>query len=62
MKTINTNFIQAVLLIFTFLVFGVQNCHAEIIKANNFAILKNEVMMLASKDSIVLFDVDDVLI
>ena len=39
-----------------------QNSHAEIIKANNFAILKNEVMKSASKDSLVLFDVDDVLI
>lgn len=62
MKTINTNFIQAIFLIITFLVFGIQNCHAEIIKANNFAILKNEIIRLASKDSLVLFDVDDVLI
>lgn len=62
MKTININFIQIIFLIITFFVFRVQNSHAEIIKANNFAILKNEVMKSASKDSLVLFDVDDVLI
>lgn len=62
MKTINANFIQAIFLIITFFVFGVQNCYAEIIKANNFSILKNKVIRLASKHSLVLFDVDDVLI
>lgn len=61
-KVLKLSFIKITLLMVSFLAFGTQNCHAEIIKANNFSILKNEVIRLASKDSLVLFDVDDVLI
>ncbi|MEC8383068.1 MAG: DUF2608 domain-containing protein [Pseudomonadota bacterium] len=49
-------------LIMAFCMLYVKNCHAEIIKADNFDVLAKEVTQWVSKDSLVLFDVDDVLI
>jgi hypothetical protein len=61
LKTIHDKIIRTVFLVIIFLG-GKQNCHAEIIKADNFATLQHEVMKSVSKDCLVLFDVDDVLI
>ena len=58
----NRKCFKIIFLIITVFVFGMHNCNAQIIKAYNFAILKDEVIRLASKDSLVLFDIDDVLI
>lgn len=51
-----------IVLIVAFFVLGVKNCQAEIIEAVNFVALEKTVTQLASENSLVLFDVDDVLI
>lgn len=45
-----------------FSTFNLLNCQAEILEVDNFAELKKEVISRVSKESLVLFDVDDVLI
>lgn len=47
---------------FIFFIITMENGHTKIISVDNFNDLKKEVVRHASKDSLVLFDIDDVLI